>query len=143
PTLFRTSRPIPRRTLSRRPVEPAKLHRYAGMISVVTTHGCKFHCPYCPIPAYNQFTFRYKGAERMADEMRVMAEQTGINAFFGTDDNVFNNRETVADVFEGRAKGEVNGKSFRDAIFFGTQATGLGVSKKQDLLPLCPDVRLR
>src|SRR5438445_4202659 len=135
--------PHTRRTLSRRPVEPAKLHRYAGMISVVTTHGCKFHCPYCPIPAYNQFTFRYKGAERMADEMRVMAEQTGINAFFGTDDNFFNNRETVAELFAGMAKGKVNGKSFRDAIFFGTEATEFDVFKNQDLLPLCRDGGLR
>ena len=48
-----------RRTgLSRQPFPVDKLHRYAGMISVVTTHGCKFHCPYCPIPAYNQYTFR-------------------------------------------------------------------------------------
>jgi radical SAM superfamily enzyme YgiQ (UPF0313 family) len=135
--------PHARRTLSRRPVEPVKLHRHAGMISVVTTHGCKFHCPYCPIPAYNQFTFRYKGAERMADEMRVMAEQTGINAFFGTDDNFFNNRETVAELFAGMAKGKVNGKSFRDAIFFGTEATEFDVFKNQDLLPLCRDGGLR
>jgi radical SAM superfamily enzyme YgiQ (UPF0313 family) len=135
--------PHTRRTLSHRPVELAKLHRYAGMISVVTTHGCKFHCPYCPIPAYNQFTFRYKGAERMADEMRVMAEQTGINAFFGTDDNFFNNRETVAELFAGMAKGKVNGKSFRDAIFFGTEATEFDVFKNQDLLPLCRDGGLR
>src|SRR5437762_4292780 len=135
--------PHTRRTLSRRPVEASKLHRYAGMISVVTTHGCKFHCPYCPIPTYNQFTFRYKGAERMADEMRVMAEQTGINAFFGTDDNFFNNRETVAELFAGMAKGKVNGKSFRDAIFFGTEATEFDVFKNQDLLPLCRDGGLR
>jgi radical SAM superfamily enzyme YgiQ (UPF0313 family) len=135
--------PHTRRKLSNRPVEPAKLHRYAGMISVVTTHGCKFHCPYCPIPAYNQFTFRYKGAERMADEMRVMAEKTGINAFFGTDDNFFNNRDTVAELFAGMAKGKVNGKSFRDAIFFGTEATEFDVFKNQDLLPLCRDGGLR
>src|SRR5437773_4854345 len=135
--------PHTRRTLSRRPVEASKLHRYAGMISVVTTHGCKFHCPYCPIPAYNQFTFRYKGAERMADEMRVMAEKTGINAFFGTDDNFFNNRETVEELFTGMAKGKVRGKPFRDAIFFGTEATEFDVFKNQDLLPVCRDGGLR
>jgi radical SAM superfamily enzyme YgiQ (UPF0313 family) len=135
--------PHGRRTLSRRPVEITKLHRHAGMISVVTTHGCKFHCPYCPIPAYNQFTFRYKSAERMADEMQVMAEKTGINAFFGTDDNFFNNRETVAELFAGMAKGKVNGKSFRDAIFFGTEATEFDVYKNQDLLPLCREGGLR
>src|SRR5260370_23041498 len=72
----------------------------------------------------------------MADEMRVMAEETGINAFFGTDDNFFNSRETVEELFTGMAKGKVRGKSFRDAIFFGTEATEFDVFKNQDLLPL-------
>ena len=120
-----------------------ELHRYAGMISLVTTHGCKFHCPYCPIPAYNQFTFRFKSSERLRDEMAVLAEQTGIHAFFGTDDNFFNNRETVDDVFTGLAKGKVHGKPFRDSIFFGTEATEFDVFKNQDLLPLCRDGGLR
>jgi radical SAM superfamily enzyme YgiQ (UPF0313 family) len=135
--------PHRRHTLSRRPVRLDRLHRYAGMISLVTTHGCKFHCPYCPIPAYNQFTFRYKSSERLRDEMALLAEQTGIHAFFGTDDNFFNNRETVADVFTGLAKGKVRGKPFRDAIFFGTEATEFDVFKNQDLLPLCREGGLR
>ena len=77
------------------PIAVAKLHRYAGMVSLVTTHGCKFHCPYCPIPAYNQFTFRYKSPDRLRDEMEKIAERTNISAFFGTDDNFFNSREAV------------------------------------------------
>lgn len=135
--------PHRRKTLSSRPVEPNRLHRYAGMISVVTTHGCKFHCPYCPIPAYNQFTFRFKSPERLRDEFQVMAERTGIHAFFGTDDNFFNARDTVEDTFRVLSKGKVNGKPFRDAIFFGTEATEFDVFKQQDLLPLCRDGGLR
>jgi radical SAM superfamily enzyme YgiQ (UPF0313 family) len=135
--------PHRRRSLSRQPLPPHKLHRYAGMISVVTTHGCKFHCPYCPIPAYNQFTFRTKSSERLRDEFRVLAETTGINAFFGTDDNFFNNRETVEEVFTGLAQGTVHGKPFRDSIFFGTEATEFDVFKNQDLLPLCREGGLR
>jgi radical SAM superfamily enzyme YgiQ (UPF0313 family) len=135
--------PHRRRTLSRRPIEMSRLHRYAGMISVVTTHGCKFHCPYCPIPAYNQFTFRWKSPERLRDELEQMATKTGIHAFFGTDDNFFNNRETVEEVFVGLAKGKVHGKPFRDSIFFGTEATEFDVHKNLDLLPLCRDGGLR
>src|SRR5205807_5670374 len=56
--------PHRRRSLSARPVAVHRLRRYAGMVSLVTTHGCKFHCPYCPIPAYNQFTFRTKSPAR-------------------------------------------------------------------------------
>jgi radical SAM superfamily enzyme YgiQ (UPF0313 family) len=135
--------PHRRLTLSAKPVEVSRLHRYAGMISVVTTHGCKFHCPYCPIPAYNQFTFRWKSAERLRDEMEQMAERTGIHAFFGTDDNFFNNRETVETIFSGLARGKVHGKPFRDAIFFGTEATEFDVFRNQDLLPLCREGGLR
>jgi radical SAM superfamily enzyme YgiQ (UPF0313 family) len=109
----------------------------------VTTHGCKFHCPYCPIPAYNQFTFRFKSSERLRDEMRVIAEKTDIGAFFGTDDNFFNNRDTVEEIFAGLSKGTVRGRPFRDTIFFGTEATEFDVFKNQDLLPLCRDGGLR
>jgi radical SAM superfamily enzyme YgiQ (UPF0313 family) len=135
--------PHRRPTLSRQPVPLHKLSRLAGMVSLVTTHGCKFHCPYCPIPAYNQFTFRYKSADRLCDEMQEIAEKTGIHAFFGTDDNFFNNRETVEEVFTGLSKGAVHGKPFRDTIFFGTEATEFDVFKNQDLLPLCRDGGLR
>src|SRR5437667_1551921 len=40
--------PHRRRGLSRHPVALNRLRRYAGAVSLVTTHGCKFHCPYCP-----------------------------------------------------------------------------------------------
>lgn len=135
--------PHRRKTLSRWPLPIDKIQRYAGMISLVTTHGCKFHCPYCPIPAYNQFTFRYKSPDRLREEIEVLAERTGINAFFGTDDNFFNSRETVEEIFTSLAKGKVHGKPFRDAIFFGTEATEFDVFKNQDLLPLTREGGLR
>lgn len=129
--------------LSRLPLAPDRLRRHASLISLVTTHGCKFHCPYCPIPAYNQFTFRYKSPERLRDEIKVVTAQTGINSFFGTDDNFFNSRETVEETFTCLSKAQVNGKPFRDAIFFGTEATEFDVHKNLDLLPLCRDGGLR
>jgi radical SAM superfamily enzyme YgiQ (UPF0313 family) len=135
--------PHKRRQLSSRPLAIDRIHRFAGMISLVTTHGCKFHCPYCPIPAYNQFTFRWKSPERLRDEIKVLAERTGIHAFFGTDDNFFNSRETVADTFEALSRGTVGGKPFREKIFFGTEATEFDVFKNQDLLPVCRDGGLR
>jgi hypothetical protein len=102
----------------------------------VTTHGCKFHCPYCPIPAYNQFTFRRKSPERLRDEIASITERANIPYFFGTDDNFFNNRETVDEVFTELARGRVRGKPFGKAIWFGTEATEFDVHKNQDLLPL-------
>jgi radical SAM superfamily enzyme YgiQ (UPF0313 family) len=128
--------PHQRRGLSRHAVPVHKLGKHAGMISVVTTHGCKFHCSYCPIPAYNQFTFRSKSPERLRHDFQTLAENTGIRSFFGTDDNFFNNRDTVEEIFTALAKGTVHGKPFRDTIFFGTEGTEFDVYKNQDLLPL-------
>jgi radical SAM superfamily enzyme YgiQ (UPF0313 family) len=135
--------PHGRRAMSRKPIPTARMHRYAGLLGLVTTHGCKFHCPYCPIPGYNQFTFRYKSPQRMRDEMEVIANRSGLDFFFGTDDNFFNNRETVEETFTELAKGKYRGKPFRDSIVFGTEATEFDVYKNQDLLPLCREGGLR
>jgi radical SAM superfamily enzyme YgiQ (UPF0313 family) len=129
--------PHRRRTLARRPVALDRLRRHADVVALVTTHGCKFHCPYCPIPAYNQFTFRWKSPERLRDEMAGIAERANMQYFFGTDDNFFNNRETVEETFTALARGKVRGKSFADTVWFGTEATEFDVYKNQDLLPLC------
>src|SRR5438309_840518 len=128
-----------RRSLSHRPLALDKVGKRASVIALVTTHGCKFHCPYCPIPAYNQFTFRYKSPERLRDEIKVLIERTGIAAFFGTDDNFFNSRDTVEDAFSCLSKGTVGGKPFRDVVFLGTEATEFDVFKNQDLLRMCRD----
>src|SRR5262249_22201064 len=117
------------------PLEIDPLRRYSGIISLVTTDGCQDPWPDCPAPATNQFTFRYKSSDRLRDEMKTMAELTGIDAYFGTDDNFFNNRDTVEEIFTGLAKGTVHGKPFRDTILFGTEATEYDVFKNQDLLP--------
>lgn len=135
--------PHKRRKLSSRALAVERVRRHASVIALVTTHGCKFHCPYCPIPAYNQFTFRHKSPERLRDEMKDLIEATGINGFFGTDDNFFNSRESVEEAFKVLSRSKVNGKPFRDAVFFGTEATEYDVFKNQDLLPLCRDGGLR
>src|SRR5260370_7439713 len=124
-------------------LELNRIYRHAGMVSVVTTHRCKFHCSYCPIPAYNQFTFRWKSPQRLRQELEDIGNATGITKYFGTDDNFFNNRETVDEVFTEMAKGRMLGKPFRDTMFFGTEATEFDVYKNQDLLPVCREGGLR
>jgi radical SAM superfamily enzyme YgiQ (UPF0313 family) len=135
--------PHRRATLARNPLALKRIRKHSGMASLVTTHGCKFHCPYCPIPAYNQFTFRFKSPERLRDEMISIIEATNVDAFFGTDDNFFNNRETVHEIFEVLSRSKVRGKPFRDNVWFGTEATEFDVHKNQDLLPLVRDGGLR
>ena len=135
--------PHQRSWLARRPLELDQIQRHATVLSLVTTHGCKFHCPYCPIPAYNQFTFRFKSPGRLVREITEIAQQTGIATFFGTDDNFFNNRETVEDTFGEMARSKIGRQRFRDAVFFGTEGTEFDVFKNQDLLPLARDAGLR
>ena len=132
-----------RATLAPHPIPAARLGRHASSIAMITTHGCKFHCPYCPIPAYNQQTFRHRGPERVVEEMRGIAERSGINKFFGTDDNFFNDRPTAETIFTAMAEAKIGRKPFRDAIWFATEATEFDAFKNQDLLPLARDAGLR
>ncbi len=132
-----------RRTLSSLPVGRDRLKNQGDVISLVATRGCKFHCPYCPIPGYNQYTFRYRSAERLVEEMVGIVRHTGINRFFGTDDNIFNHRDTVEEIFSAMARGTIGSEPFRKAITFATEATQFDVFKNQDLLPLARDAGLR
>ena len=113
------------------------------LLSVVVTHGCKFNCGFCPIPSYNQRSWRYKSAERVVEEFRDAAETFGIRYFFGTDDNFFARRETVERIFEAASKARIAGRKFRDKARFLTEATQADVYRNRDLLPLCSAGGLR
>jgi radical SAM superfamily enzyme YgiQ (UPF0313 family) len=110
---------------------------------MVTTRGCKFHCPYCPIPGYNQYTYRFRSAQRLVEEMAGIARYTGLSHFFGTDDNFFNDRDTVEEILGAMARGKVGERPFRKAVYFATEATEFDVFKNQDLLPLARDAGMR
>jgi len=125
------------------PIPSERLGNYANFVSLVVTHGCKFCCPYCPIHAYNQHAFRHKSGRRLVDEMAGIASRCGINLFFGTDDNMFNDRATIDEIFGAMARGTVKSRPFRKAIWFATEATEADVYKNQDLLPLARDGGLR
>lgn len=132
-----------RRTLAPQPVPRERIRSHGDVISMVLTRGCKFHCPYCPIPGYNQHTFRHRSPERLVEEMAGIARYTGITTFFGTDDNFFNERETVERILGAMARGRVGGKPFRKAIRFATEATEFDVFKNRDLLPLAREAGMR
>ena len=58
---------------------PASRIRWLSPISsLVLTLGCRFACPYCPIPAYNQRQYRAKSGERIAEEMRRLRQEYGL-----------------------------------------------------------------
>lgn len=135
--------PHNRSTLSRQPLPMERIGRQAKILATVTTHGCQFHCPYCSIPAYNQFSFRHHTPQRIVDEISGVAEHCGITKFFGTDDNFFSRRETAEAIFTAMAHGKVGTKPFRKAIHFSTEATEIDVLKNKDILPLARDAGLR
>ncbi len=129
--------PHRRRTLSAAPYPPKKVGKLSEIGSIIATHGCKFNCSFCPIPAVNQRTWRNKSPKRMAAEIKHIHENFGIETIFGTDDNFFNSRETVIELMTELAKTTVNGQPLGERIRFCTEATEFDVFKNRDLLPLC------
>jgi radical SAM superfamily enzyme YgiQ (UPF0313 family) len=103
-------------TLASRPVPDSQISRLTPIASLVMTFGCKFACPYCPIPAYNQRQYRTKSPERIADEFRRLGDEFGHRYFFGTDDNFFNDHDRTIDIVETLARTEIDGAPIRKRI---------------------------
>ncbi|MCG3179301.1 MAG: hypothetical protein BIFFINMI_01635 [Phycisphaerae bacterium] len=85
-------------TLASRALDASRVNKFSPIGSLVLTFGCKFACPYCPIPAYNQRQHRLKSPQRISDEMTRLHSEYGIRFFFGTDDNFFNNHERAIEI---------------------------------------------
>ncbi len=119
------------------PLPAHQVARRSPIGSVVATQGCKFRCAFCPISAVNQRTWRHKSPERFVAEIKHLYERFGIREFFGTDDNFFNERETVVALMTQLAKTTTGGAALGDRIHFYTEATQSDVYKNRDLLALC------
>jgi len=100
-----------------------QVRRYSSIGSLVLTFGCKFACPYCPIPAYNQRQFRVKSGERIADEFSTLHRTYGIRRFFGADDNFFNDKSRTLEIVETLSRIKIDGAPIRKRIRWGTEAT--------------------
>lgn len=125
-----------RRDLSPRALESRRVRRYSPISSLVLTFGCKFACPYCPIPAYNQRQHRLKSPQRIVDEMRVLRTEYGLRYFFGADDNFFNDHQRTLDIVDALARAQINGKPFYKCVEWGTEVT------VHDTLAMRDDLRL-
>lgn len=125
PTLgYQTLEPPSRTaTLGPKALPASQIRRHSPIASLVLTLGCKFACPYCPIPAYNQRQYRAKSGERIATEMGELGRAYGLRYFFGADDNFFNNRRRTLDIVETLARTEIDGVPLRKRIRWGTEAT--------------------
>ncbi len=115
--------PSNRSTLASEALEIGKVRKHSPIGSLVLTLGCKFACPYCPIPAYNQRQYRVKSGERIADEMIRLNRDYGLRHFFGADDNFFNDKRRTLDIVETMARTMVDNVKFRHKFRWGTEAT--------------------
>ena len=122
-------------TLAARALPADQVARYSPIGSLVLTFGCKFACPYCPIPAYNQRQHRTKSGERIADEFRRLYGEFRIRNFFGADDNFFNDAERTLDIVETLARVQIDGAPIRKKIRWGTEVTIHDTLVLRDHLP--------
>ena len=123
-------------TLSSKALEANRIFRNTPIGSLVMTFGCKFACPYCPIPAYNQRQHRLKSAERIADEMWRIHKAYGIQYFFGTDDNFFNTKSRTMDIVETLASKQYDGVPLHKKVRWNTEVTVHDTLLLKEHLPL-------
>jgi len=131
------------RTLAKQPCAQERIGRLSRIASVIATQGCRFNCPYCPIPAANQRAWRHKSPQRFAAEIKHIYENFGIKYFFGTDDNFFNDRDTVVTLMRELGRTTTGGVPLGRRVRFYTEATQGDVFKNRDLLPICRKAGLR
>jgi len=127
--------PSRRETLAPQAMRSERVRKHSPLGTLVLTLGCKFACPYCPIPAYNQKQYRAKTGGRIAEEMIQMHREFGLRYFFGADDNFFNDKQRTREIVETMAAIEVDGKPFRRTFRWGTEVTVHDTLRMKDHLP--------
>ncbi|MAE60321.1 MAG: radical SAM protein [Planctomycetaceae bacterium] len=134
---YRLLEPPGRRAdLGSEPLPANRIRRLSPISSVVLTYGCKFACPYCPIPAYNQRQHRLKSGPRIAEELDQLQRTYGLRYFFGADDNFFNDHARTLDIVSTLAEAEFDGKPLRQRVRWHTEVTVHDTLKMREHLPL-------
>ena len=128
-------------TLGLQALPAHRVRKHCIVSSLVLTVGCKFRCPYCPIPAYNQRQFRAKSGERVADEMEQIAGTYGITNFFGADDNFFNDTSRTLDIAQTLAREISTRKRPLCKIRWATEATIHDTLRIREHLPVVRAIR--
>ena len=128
--------PSRRATLAPRALPAERVRKYTPLSSMVLTLGCKFSCPYCPIPAYNQRQYRAKSGPRIAAEMGRIHRDFGIRFYFGADDNFFNDKARALGIVETLARAEFAGAALRRKVRWYTEVTVHDTLRMKPHLPL-------
>jgi radical SAM superfamily enzyme YgiQ (UPF0313 family) len=82
------------------PIFPYELfvHPKYDMGFICTSRGCPYKCTYCSQRMLTGATYRYKSAERIVAELRVLIEEYGQKQIVFQDDNFCFKRKRVVDV---------------------------------------------
>ncbi len=126
-------------SLAAQAIEPSRVRKLSPISSVVLTFGCKFACPYCPIPAYNQRQHRMKSPGRIAEELYRLNKEYGLKYFFGADDNFFNNKQRTLDIVQTLASANFDGVDLRRKVRWHTEVTVHDTLQMKDHLQLVHD----
>lgn len=113
-----------------------RVRKLSPISCIVMTFGCKFACPYCPTPAYNQRQYRAKSGGRIAEEMGRLYKEYGLRYFFAADDNFFNSRERALNIAEALASASVDGRPLCRSVRWSAEVTVHGTLQMKDHLPL-------
>jgi len=116
-------------------IPPGQVRRHTPVGSLVLTQGCRFHCDYCPIPAYNQRQLRAKSGERIAGEVERLFREYGLRIYFGAADNFFADPKRALEIVETLARKVDAGSRPHAKIRLGTEATVHDTLKMKDHLP--------
>lgn len=122
---------------------PSLVRRHSPIASLVLTFGCKFNCPYCPIPAYNQRQHRVKSGARVVDEFVRLHREYGLRYFFGADDNFFNHKQRTLEIVETLARTEIDGAPIRKRVRWGTEVTVHDTLQLREHLPAVRNAGVR
>lgn len=122
-------------TLSSAPLSVSRVRKLSPIASIVMTLGCKFACPYCPIPGYNQRQYRMKSGDRIARDMAELNDAYGLRYFFGADDNFFNDADRTMGIVDTLTRTEHHGKSLARTIRWHTEVTVHDTLKMREHLP--------
>jgi len=123
-------------TLASQPLPAERVRKLSPISSIVLTFGCKFACPYCPIPAYNQRQHRVKSSGRIAEEMWRLHKEYGLRYFFGADDNFFNNKPRTLEIVQTLARAEFEGVPLHRKVRWHTEVTVHDTLQIKEHLPL-------
>jgi radical SAM superfamily enzyme YgiQ (UPF0313 family) len=131
--------PSGRQTLGSRALEADQIRKLSPISSIVLTFGCKFACPYCPIPAYNQRQHRLKSPGRIAEELGRLNREYGLKYFFGADDNFFNHKARTLDIVQTLHEAQIDGKPLRKRVRWHTEVTVHDTLQMKDHLKMVHD----